>query len=160
MFGPWPEALIGYLNCPPIISKLLLHRSYLRPEWLQSAIVNGGHGPKKKIQSAIDAVGVGTDNFGYIEVAPWVYGEKIDFGGKNIILTSEVSDDYSVVSSTIIDGTSQSPNPKSTVTFSGGEDYHTELRGFTITGGNGTEYPDPVLNLGGGIWGRRSEKVQ
>ncbi|NIR64259.1 MAG: hypothetical protein GWO10_10915, partial [candidate division Zixibacteria bacterium] len=90
--------------------------------------------PFDSIQEAIDF-----SIYGYIvTVLPGIY-EKINFSGKNIILTSIEPNDSNVVVNTIIDG-SQSG---SVVTFNGGEDANCVLAGFTITNGK--------ANKGGGI---------
>jgi len=68
-----------------------------------------------------------------IIVATGRYRENINFGGKNIILTSIDPTDSSVVEATIIAG----GGVDTTVRFSGAESSECELRGFTITGGSG-----------------------
>jgi hypothetical protein len=83
-----------------------------------------------RIQLAIDAA----ENGDTVLVAPGVYYETINFGGKDIVVTSTDPNDPKIVGYSIInadgDGT--------TVTFENGETQAAVLRGFTITGGFGT----------------------
>jgi len=81
------------------------------------------------IQAAIDAAGTGD----MVIVEPGTYNENINFGGKNIILTSTNPADAATIQSTIIDG----GGLNTTVRFAGSELDDCELRGFTITGGAG-----------------------
>jgi parallel beta-helix repeat protein len=68
-------------------------------------------------------------NQGDIIVAgPGTYKETVDFGGKNLTVRSENINDPAIVAATIIAGDTQS------VAFSGGEDAHCVLAGFTLTG--------------------------
>jgi len=80
-----------------------------------------------------------------ILVAPGLYRENIDFGGKEIALRSEVGAER-----TIIDGRGAAPNANyaSTVTFRSGEGRGAVLEGFTITGGGG--YLEPGTGRSGG----------
>jgi pectin methylesterase-like acyl-CoA thioesterase len=88
-----------------------------------------GSGDYTTIQAGIDAaaesdtviVGVGT------------YVEHINFGGKNITLTSLDPMDPNTVAGTVIDGNDSG----CVVTFSGSENEDCVLRGFTITNGYG-----------------------
>jgi hypothetical protein len=89
------------------------------------------------IQQAINGANAGDK----IEVGPGTYYENINFGGKNITLTSLDPNSPSVVATTIIDGN----NAGSVVTFSGSETSSCKLLGFTITGGLSTS--------GGGVNG-------
>ncbi|MBN1419434.1 MAG: DUF1565 domain-containing protein [Planctomycetes bacterium] len=86
-------------------------------------------------------------------VAPGLYRENIDFGGKEIILRSEVGPER-----TIIDGSGASADAlyASTVTFRSREGRGATLEGFTITGGLGCLHPDTGLSSGGGIYIRTS----
>ena len=103
-------------------------------------IWDGQHGPKRTIQSAIDA----TYNNDEIIVSVGTYYENINFGGKNIILRSTDPTNQSVVRRTIIDGGMNG----SVVTFSGEESPDCVLSGLTITNGSGFGE-----TYGGGIFG-------
>ena len=87
-------------------------------------------GEYPRIQAGIDAAVDGD----VVLVSPGVYYETINFGGKNILVTSIDPNDPKVVGYTILnaeeDGT--------VVTFENGEGPNAVLRGFTITGGVGT----------------------
>jgi hypothetical protein len=89
------------------------------------------------IQSAIDAAHDGD----VVIVDVGTYVENINFGGKNIVLTSTNPDDWGVVAATVIDG-----GGYSVVKFAGSETTECVLKGFTITGGGHT-------SSGGGIYG-------
>ena len=67
-------------------------------------------------------------------VAPGVYYETINFGGKNITVTGTDPNDPKIVGYTIIDADGDG----SVVTFENGETSAAVLTGFTITGGLGT----------------------
>jgi beta propeller repeat protein len=101
-----------------------------------------------RIQSAIDAAEAGDT----IIVSPGVYYETINFGGKDIVVTSTDPNDPRIVGYTVInadgDGT--------VVTFENGETNAAVLTGFTITGGFGTldaemSYDTQKLFWGAGI---------
>ena len=83
-----------------------------------------------RIQLAIDA----SENGDTILVAPGVYYETINFGGRDIVVTSTDPNDPRIVGYSIInadgDGT--------VVTFENGETQAAVLTGFTLTGGFGT----------------------
>jgi hypothetical protein len=79
------------------------------------------------IQAAIAAAAAGDT----VVVAPGVYFENVQFGGKNITLRSTNPLDRAVVDSTIIDGSSSG----SVVAFSGTEATSCSLRGLTIRNG-------------------------
>ncbi|MHC5185509.1 MAG: BACON domain-containing protein, partial [Planctomycetota bacterium] len=89
------------------------------------------------IQAGIDAA----VNGDIVVVLPRTYVESINFNGKNITLTSMDPDDSNVVDATIIDGGAVD----TAVTFAGTETAACQLRGFTITNGDGYD--------GGGING-------
>ncbi len=105
------------------------------------------------IQDAIDSASDGD----VIIVEPGTYYESIDFGGKNITLSSIDPDDPEIVDSTIIDGLKRG----TVVTFRNGEGPEAIIKGFTITGGSGTyehltgDFYDIEINneghYGGGI---------
>jgi|GEM_PF-2054257 len=69
-----------------------------------------------------------------IIVYPGTYYENINFGGKDIILTSTDPEDPDVVAATIING----GGADTVVTFAGAETAACQLTGFTITGGSGS----------------------
>ncbi len=82
------------------------------------------------IQGAIDAALDGST----IIVSKGTYDENdIDFGGKEIILTSTDPNDWEVVARTIIKANDSSA---SVFVFDSSEDASSVLRGFTITGGD------------------------
>ncbi|MBN1592895.1 MAG: hypothetical protein JW941_06580, partial [Candidatus Coatesbacteria bacterium] len=87
-----------------------------------------GAGDFTYIQDAIDA-SVDGDT---VIVHPGTYYENIQFGGKNITLSSTDPDDWDVVEAAVIDGGQNG----SVVTFAGTEDASCELSGFTITNGS------------------------
>ncbi|MHC4423509.1 MAG: LamG-like jellyroll fold domain-containing protein, partial [Planctomycetota bacterium] len=67
-----------------------------------------------------------------IVAAEGVYNETINFWGKHLIIRSIDPTNHDIVAGTIIKGNGEGP----VVTFSGGEDPHCVLAGFTITDGN------------------------
>ena len=81
-------------------------------------------------------------------VWPGTYFENIDFIGKSITLASLVltTGDISYRYSTIIDGDSTG----SCVKVTSGEE--AILNGFTLQHGSGTEFANPYMNYGGGIY--------
>ncbi|UCD50596.1 MAG: right-handed parallel beta-helix repeat-containing protein [Phycisphaerales bacterium] len=99
------------------------------------------------IQEAIDASSDGDR----VVVAPGLYYERINFNGKNIVLTSTDPNDPRIVGYTIINADGEG----SVVTFENGEN-DAVLTGFTITGGAGTlmDYSDEWYKYyyGGGIY--------
>ena len=76
------------------------------------------------IQSAINAC----NNGDVIIVAPGTYYERINFNGKNIVLSSVDPNDQSIVDTTVIDGSKAG----TVVTFNHGESRSCQLAGFTI----------------------------
>ena len=89
-------------------------------------------------------------------VSPGTYHENIDFQGKAITIASKylLDGDETYIDNTIIDG-SKAKNAKrsSVVYFVSGEDTNSVLKGFTITGGNGTlSYLYDYSITGGGIY--------
>lgn len=106
------------------------------------------------IQAAINAA-VNGDT---VLVAPGTYLENINFRGKNIVVTSTffLTNDPSIISSTIIDGSNPSqPDSGSCVIICRGEDSTAVLQGFSITRGTGTKWNDEhfagLYREGGGI---------
>jgi hypothetical protein len=94
---------------------------------------------KITIQAAIDSALTGDT----VLVAEGTYYENINFRGKAITVASSfiLDGDTSHISKTIIDGNHFSNlDSSSTVSFCSGEDTTSILEGFTITGGNGTNY--------------------
>jgi hypothetical protein len=121
------------------------------PEWVETVLyIRPEDGifyvPEKfsLIQSAINAAIDGDT----IIVDIGTYVENINFGGKDIRLTSINTDDPNIVNSTIIDGGCNG----SVVTFTGSETANCVLTGFTITNGSGTLGEYDYL-YGGGIYG-------
>ena len=112
------------------------------------------------IQAAIDSSTDGDT----ILVEPGIYLERINFGGKGILLTSRflISGDTSDISNTIIEGSESG----TVVTFNDNEDSSSIISGFTIQNGVGQKgggvhinNASPVLmnliiqnNSGGGIY--------
>jgi len=82
------------------------------------------------IQQAIDASSDGDT----VIVAPGLYFERINFNGKNIVVTSTDPNDSRIVGYTILNGDGEG----SVVTFENRETNAAVLTGFTITGGTGT----------------------
>ncbi|MBT8485661.1 MAG: hypothetical protein KJO43_08775, partial [Phycisphaerae bacterium] len=87
--------------------------------------------PGESIQDAIDAPG--TVDGDEIVIAPGVYRETIDFGGRAITVRSIAPDDPAVVARTVIDGDGAGP----VITCTGGEGPDSRLAGLTIRGGVG-----------------------
>jgi len=93
-----------------------------------------------------DAINVAV-NGDIIIVDRGTYYENIEFGGKNIILTSTNPADWDIVKTTTING----GGTNRVVNFSGTEGDYCKLTGFTITGGLS------VTSGGGGIQGNGTE---
>ncbi|MBN2271062.1 MAG: right-handed parallel beta-helix repeat-containing protein [Sedimentisphaerales bacterium] len=96
------------------------------------------------IQTAINACSNGDT----VIVAPGTYNERIDYSGKNIVVSSTAPDDPAVVAATIINA----GRSGSAVTFMNGETQNAVLTGFTVTGGYGTNYLQDGLFWGGGVF--------
>ncbi|UCG58061.1 MAG: hypothetical protein JSU70_00870 [Phycisphaerales bacterium] len=105
--------------------------------------------PFRTIQRAIDNA-----EDGYvIIVGPGRYVENINCGGKNIVLRSTEPANEAVVAGTVIDGNDTGP----VVTFSGAENSHCVLAGFTVTNGYAKDVvEEPSSGDGGGISGNGS----
>ena len=89
-------------------------------------------------------------------VGEGTYYENIDFQGKAITIASKYlldGDDY-YIDNTIIDGSQSKDSEKSSVVyFVSGEDTNSVLKGFTITGGSGTQLLlGQNVTYGGGIF--------
>ncbi len=103
-----------------------------------------------RIQDAVNAASSGET----IVVGPGTYHERIDFGGKNLILVA-----MNGPAQTIIDGSATSDDPEDlgpVFLFTHGEGIDAEavVRGFTITGGSGST-PDVCGYTLGGMTGLR-----
>ncbi|MHC4990181.1 MAG: right-handed parallel beta-helix repeat-containing protein, partial [Planctomycetota bacterium] len=90
------------------------------------------------IQAAIDVAAAGDQ----IVVAPGVYQETIDFGGKAIVVSSTAGALATTIDASGLDA--------SVVTFANGEGPKSLLEGFTLTGGTGTDTGGS--RRGGGIY--------
>jgi alkaline phosphatase len=99
----------------------------LAPVW------DGVHGPKKTISGAITAAG----DRDLIEVAEGTYSERVDFGGKMIVLTSTDPEDPGIVGNTVIYLSGSYVYMDGIVNFDSGEDPRSVLTGFTIKGDGG-----------------------
>jgi len=99
-----------------------------------------GSGDYTNIQAGIDAATADDE----VVVSKGRYSENINFGGKDIILTSVDPEDWAAVAATVIDGRRLGP----VVRFDGSESSDCKLSGFTITKGYG-----PADGDGGGITG-------
>jgi len=101
-------------------------------------------------QEGIDASSDGDT----VIVSPGLYYERINFNGKNIVLTSTDPNDSRVVGYTVINADGEG----SVVTFENNETQQAVLMGFTITGGAGTLSPGGSEQYkyfyGGGIYCR------
>jgi len=95
-----------------------------------------------QIQAAIQA----SQDGDVVVVSPGVYYETINFGGRNIVVTSTDPNDPKIVGYTIINADEDG----SAVTFENGETAAAVLIGFTITNGFGT-YSQPLTNEVGGV---------
>jgi hypothetical protein len=107
-----------------------------------------------KIQTAINAASNGDT----ILVSPGRYFENINFNAKKIVLTSYYlfKHDTSYIRATIIDGSKPNRSDSaSCIRILKGQDSTTVLQGFTITGGQGTNWKDEhsagTYREGGGI---------
>lgn len=119
---------------------LLLMQSFLFAEnW---TVDDDGKADFNRIQDAIDAA----SNLDIIDVMPGIYNEVINFNGKSIVVQGQDA------KTTIIDGSGLN---QSVVTFQSGETTQSVLSRFTIRGGSGTIWDDPIfgpLPCGGGIY--------
>src|SRR3990172_1880228 len=96
------------------------------------------------IQAAVNAC----INGDTVIVAPGTYSERINYSGKNIVVSSAAPNDPAVVAATIINA----GRTGSAVTFMSGETQDAVLTGFTLTGGYGTNYLQDGLFWGGGVF--------
>jgi len=96
------------------------------------------------IQMGIEAASDGD----VVLVAPGVYYETINFGGRKITVTSTDPNDRGIVGDTIINADGDG----SAVTFENGETSASVLTGFTITGGFGT-LNNSIEGGGNVFWG-------
>ena len=117
---------------PIVFLALLICLSYASSAQADTILVPADY---STIQSAINAAG----NADVIIVSASTYTENINFGGKNIVLTSTDPTDPAVVAATIIDGGRNG----TVVYFNGSEPSTCVLAGFTITNG--------LSEFGGGI---------
>ncbi len=107
------------------------------------------------IQSAVNA----SSNGDTVLVAPGTYMENITLYGKRILLASQfiLEGNRSYISATVINGSQPAhADTASVIRVAHGEDSTTVITGFTITGGSGTKWEDPlnpgyVWRGGGGI---------
>ncbi|MHC4519923.1 MAG: hypothetical protein ACYTAS_15145, partial [Planctomycetota bacterium] len=117
--------------------------------WVRAAVLNVPS-DYPTIQEAIDASSDGDT----VLVAPGLYFERINYNGKNIVVTSTDPNDPRVVGYTVINAEGEG----SVVTFENGETPEAVLTGFTITGGAGTMGNSSdwyQYYYGGGIYCRR-----
>lgn len=101
----------------------------------------GGGGDFTDIQAAIGAAASGDQ----ILVEPGTYVENIDYLGKDLVVESTGGPEV-----TTIDGSSGPAGEASTVRLVSGEPVTATLRGFRITGGQGSTV-EPYGLMGGGI---------
>ncbi len=140
-----------------ILLSFILMLSTQSPALTATRLVPGEYAT---IQAAIDDC----NNGDTVIVSPGTYLEKINFNGRNIVLTSTGPNDPETVAATIIEcppssavRRGQTPeNKDSVVTFENGETSEAVLTGFTVTGGYGTflhaELIDRDTIIGGGIY--------
>ena len=109
------------------------------------------------IQTAIDA----SFDQDTVLVYPGTYQENINYGGKEIIVTSTylVANDSTLVYETVIDGNENG----SVAMFTNGESENAVLQGFTLKSGNGN-YADPDENgsfytYGGGVYCQNTSPI-
>lgn len=119
-----------------------------------SSTIRGVPGAYSTIQAGINSA-VNGDT---VLVEPGTYFENINFRGKKIVVTSRfyISNDMSIISSTIINGSTPVNSDSASVVIIGlGCDSSTVLQGFKITGGTGTKWTDEhgagLFREGGGV---------
>jgi len=99
----------------------------------------GGGGDATTVMAGLALAATGD----IVEVRPGTYAEDVDFQARTVLLTGDGS------STTILQGTGNGP----VVRIDSGEGEGTGLVGFTIQGGDATDYPD-TGNAGGGLHSR------
>lgn len=104
-----------------------------------------GTGMVSTIQAGIDSSRSGDT----VVVSPGTYRECIDFGGKDVVVRSQIGP-----SRTILDATGLG---RSVVTFTTSESRGAVIDGFTITGGAGTSDSGPAS--GGGVYCRDASPI-
>jgi len=130
-----------------ILIALALEWIFAASTYAQISVDDDGPADFSTIQAAINDPG--TINGSVIIVQPGLYLENIDFGGKNIVLTSVNPQDPKVIAETIINADQAGP----VVSFLGTEDPSCHLSGFTIQNG----FSDQFFGLNGhGIEGNNS----
>ncbi len=140
---------INFVNVVPPLEAYMSGRWWFQTNG--SADFSGDSGPPRPqvlevpsqyptIQAAIDAAAF--DNDDTVLVAPGIYNEAINFGGKTINVKSESGAAVTTIDASMLD--------QSAVVVSAGSGEGTRLEGFTITGGNALE-GGVNTNAGGGL---------
>jgi hypothetical protein len=106
----------------------------LAQEW------NGTHGPKKTIQTGIDAAILGNKVIVADGTYTGIWNRDIDFKGEPLILRSENG-----ASRTIINAGGTQAEPHRVFYFHSGEDEQTSVEGFTIVDGYASQFGGGIL---------------